>query len=62
MLEKLPSESRKPGTKASKNRSGGGQYVTVNRTNAISWLGSAFCTNEENYLFQKMAGPWVSST
>ncbi|MCR3923101.1 MAG: twin-arginine translocation signal domain-containing protein [Firmicutes bacterium] len=31
-----------------------GQNVTVNRTNAISWLGSAFCTNEENYLFQKM--------
>jgi formate dehydrogenase major subunit len=28
--------------------------VTVNRTPAISWLGSAFCTNEENYLFQKM--------
>ncbi len=29
--------------------------VTVNRTNAISWLGSAFCTNEENYLFHKIA-------
>ena len=29
--------------------------VTVNRTNAISWLGSAFCTNEENYLFKKIA-------
>lgn len=28
--------------------------VTVNRTNAISWLGSAFCTNEENYLFHKI--------
>lgn len=27
--------------------------VTVNRTDAISWLGSAFCTNEENYLFHK---------
>ncbi len=27
----------------------------VNRTNAISWLGSAFCTDEENYLFHKMA-------
>ncbi|MGB4500357.1 MAG: hypothetical protein WBI21_03700, partial [Natronincolaceae bacterium] len=29
--------------------------VTVNRTQAISWLGSAFCTNEENYLFHKIA-------
>jgi formate dehydrogenase major subunit len=29
--------------------------VTVNRTPGISWLGSAFCTNEENYLFQKLA-------
>ena len=28
--------------------------VTVNRNNAIGWIGSAFCTNEENYLFQKM--------
>ena len=26
--------------------------VTVNRTQSIAWLGSAFCTNEENYLFQ----------
>jgi len=33
----------------------GGQQVTVNRTEAISWLGSAFCTDEENYLFHKMA-------
>jgi len=32
-----------------------GRKVTVNRTNAIAWLGSAFCTNEENYLFNKMA-------
>ncbi len=32
-----------------------GRQVTVNRTEAISWLGSAFCTNEENYLFHKMA-------
>jgi formate dehydrogenase major subunit len=32
----------------------GGKTVTVNRTNAISWLGSAFCTGEENYLFHKM--------
>ncbi len=29
--------------------------VTVNRTQAIAWLGSAFCTNEENYLFHKIA-------
>ncbi len=29
--------------------------VTVSRTQKISWLGSAFCTNEENYLFHKMA-------
>lgn len=29
--------------------------VTVNRAPALAWLGSAFCTNEENYLFQKMA-------
>lgn len=29
--------------------------VTVNRTQAISWLGSAFCTNEENYIFHKIA-------
>jgi formate dehydrogenase major subunit len=28
--------------------------VTVNRTAGIGWLGSAFCTNEENYLFQKL--------
>ncbi len=28
--------------------------VTVNRTDAIAWLGSAFVTNEENYLFQKI--------
>ncbi len=26
----------------------------VNRTDAIAWLGSAFCTNEENYLFKKI--------
>ncbi len=32
-----------------------GRAVTVNRTKAISWLGSAFCTCEENYLFHKMA-------
>ncbi len=32
----------------------GGRQVTVNRTEAISWLGSAFCTDEENYLFHKM--------
>ncbi|MFO8192039.1 MAG: twin-arginine translocation signal domain-containing protein [Bacillota bacterium] len=32
-----------------------GRQVTVNRTEAISWLGSAFCTDEENYLFHKMA-------
>ena len=32
----------------------GGNKVTVNRTEAISWLGSAFCTDEENYLFHKM--------
>jgi len=31
-----------------------GRQVTVNRTEAIAWLGSAFCTNEENYLFHKM--------
>ncbi len=29
--------------------------VTVNRNQAISWLGSAFCTDEENYLFHKLA-------
>ena len=28
--------------------------VTVNRNNAMAWIGSAFCTNEENYLFHKM--------
>ena len=28
--------------------------VTVNRAPGLAWLGSAFCTNEENYLFQKM--------
>ncbi len=28
--------------------------VTVNRAPGLSWLGSAFCTNEENYLFQKL--------
>ena len=33
----------------------GGRQVTVNRTNAINWLGSAWCTGEENYLFHKMA-------
>ena len=33
----------------------GGQQVTVNRTPGLAWLGSAFCTNEENYLFKKMA-------
>lgn len=27
--------------------------VTVNRTNAIAWLGSAMLNNEENYLFHK---------
>jgi len=32
-----------------------GREVTVNRTNAIGWLGSAFCTGEENFLFHKMA-------
>jgi formate dehydrogenase major subunit len=29
--------------------------VTVNRTPAISWLGSAMCNNEENYLFHKFS-------
>jgi formate dehydrogenase major subunit len=33
----------------------GDKEVTVNRTQKIGWLGSAFCTNEENYLFHKMA-------
>jgi formate dehydrogenase major subunit len=28
--------------------------VTVNRSPGLSWLGSALCTGEENYLFQKM--------
>ncbi len=28
--------------------------VTVNRSPGLAWIGSAFCTNEENYLFQKM--------
>lgn len=32
----------------------GGKQVTVNRTEAIAWLGSANLTNEENYLFHKM--------
>ena len=32
----------------------GGQKVSVSRTEAISWLGSAFCSDEENYLFHKM--------
>lgn len=27
--------------------------VTVNRCNALAWLGSAMCNNEENYLFRK---------
>ena len=31
------------------------QGVMVNRAPALAWLGSAFCTNEENYLFQKLA-------
>jgi len=31
------------------------RQVIVNRTEAIAWLGSAFCTDEENYLFHKMA-------
>lgn len=31
------------------------QGVTVNRTPAISWLGSAMCNNEENYLFHKFS-------
>lgn len=29
--------------------------VTVNRNPAISWLGSAMCNNEENYLYHKTA-------
>jgi formate dehydrogenase major subunit len=29
--------------------------VTVNRTTALAWLGSAMCNNEENYLFHKLA-------
>ncbi|MEW5920997.1 MAG: hypothetical protein AB1796_08665 [Bacillota bacterium] len=28
--------------------------ATVNRCTALAWLGSAMCTNEENYLFQKL--------
>ncbi len=32
----------------------GNQQVTVNRTPAIAWLGSACCTSEENYLFHKL--------
>lgn len=32
----------------------GAQQVTVNRTPAIAWLGSACCTGEENYLFHKL--------
>jgi len=31
------------------------KQVTVNRTEAIGWLGSAKCTDEENYLFHKAA-------
>lgn len=31
------------------------QGVTVNRTPAIAWLGSAMVHNEENYLFHKFA-------
>jgi len=31
------------------------KQVTVNRTEAIGWLGSAKCTDEENYLFHKLA-------
>jgi formate dehydrogenase major subunit len=34
--------------------------VTVNRTPAISWLGSAMCNNEENYLFHKFRAAWGS--
>ncbi len=29
--------------------------VTVNRSKALAWLGSAMCNNEENYLFHKLA-------
>ena len=29
--------------------------VTVNRTKALAWLGSAMCNNEENYLFHKLS-------
>jgi formate dehydrogenase major subunit len=32
-----------------------GSGVTVNRTPALAWLGSAMCNNEENYLFHKFA-------
>jgi formate dehydrogenase major subunit len=32
-----------------------GRQVTVNRTEAVAWLGSAKCTDEENYLFHKTA-------
>jgi formate dehydrogenase major subunit len=32
-----------------------GDGVTVNRCTALSWLGSAMCNNEENYLFHKFA-------
>jgi formate dehydrogenase major subunit len=29
--------------------------VTVNRSTALAWLGSAMCNNEENYLFHKFS-------
>lgn len=29
--------------------------VTVNRCKALAWLGSAMCTNEENYLYHKFS-------
>ena len=29
--------------------------MPANRTDAINWLGSAFCTDEENYLFHKFS-------
>jgi formate dehydrogenase major subunit len=44
-----------------KEKNASGQ--TVNRCEALAWVGSAMCNNEENYLYQKVfAGPMESQT
>ena len=52
MLSEIAQRIKKTRDQTFVEKDGG---VTVNRAPGLAWLGSAFCTNEENYLFKKIA-------